>query len=204
LGDPLGLSARELSRWSDGLDIPGSGNPQLLTGHMYQLMPYVIGLSKLRRRAGSSSMRVGARIASVHPGLFSLSRAFVDRSLRARYDGYLRKIALLLSAAGIRFSYDPREPYPGTLLYELGYDDEFAAYAGRFAAYLRSRQVSKVITVDPHTWELLRDIYPRYVEGFEDKFEVLHYSELLGGLSLRTLPRTVAYHEPCHFVVRDD
>jgi hypothetical protein len=34
--------------------------------------------------------------------------------------------------------------------------------------------------------------------------EVLHYADLLGGLELRDLGISVAYHEPCHFAVRDE
>ncbi|MFP3401615.1 MAG: (Fe-S)-binding protein [Nitrososphaeria archaeon] len=56
--------------------------------------------------------------------------------------------------------------------------------------------------MDPHTYDLLAEVYPRYVEGFG--VEVLHYADLLGGLELRDLGISVAYHEPCHFAVRDE
>ncbi|MGC8969778.1 MAG: (Fe-S)-binding protein [Conexivisphaera sp.] len=206
LRDPLGLGEREVSRWSRGLGIPlpgdAPGRPLLLTGHMYQLMPRVVGLSRLRESLGAGPLRAFARAAIPFPRLLSASGAFADRRAAVAYDGYLRNIASLLRAAGAEFSYDPGEPYPGALLYELGHDEEFSGYARSFVEYLRSRGASRVIVVDPHTWDLLRSVYPRYVDGFD--VEVLHYTELLGGLELRRLPISAVYHEPCRFVVRDD
>ncbi|BBE42736.1 (Fe-S)-binding protein [Conexivisphaera calida] len=208
LEDPLGLGEREVSGWSEGLGIPSPeeapGRPILITGHMYQLMSYVVGLSGLRRSLGDGPLRAFARAAAVAPRLLSLSKMFVDRRAAAAYDGYLRNIASLLRAAGVDFSYDPHEPYPGTLLYELGHDEEFSRYARSFADYLRRSGASRVITVDPHTYDLLSSVYPRYVDGFDREFDILHYSELLGGLGLKDLGMAVAYHEPCHLVVRDE
>ena len=208
LGDPLGLGEHEVSRWSEGLGIPlpgeAPGRPLLITGHMYQLMSYVVGLSGLRESIGEGPLRAFAHAAAAAPRLLSLSKVFVDRRAAAAYEGYLRNMASLLRAAGVEFSYDPHEPYPGTLLYELGHDEEFSHYARSFADYLRRSGTQRVITVDPHTYDLLSSVYPRYVDGFDREFEVLHYSELLGGLRLRDLGMTVAYHEPCHLVVRDE
>ena len=207
LGDPLGLGPRELSRWAEGLGIPtpgdAPGRPLLVTGHMYQLAPYILGLSALRGSVGEGPLRAAARAASAAPRLLRLSALLVPRPAAAIYDGYLRNVALLLRAAGVEFSYDPREPYPGALIYELGRDDDFSSIARSFVGYLRGTGASRLIAVDPHTYDLLTRVYPRYVEGFEGEFEVLHYSELLGGLELRRLDLRVAYHEPCHLVVRD-
>ncbi len=204
LGDPLGLGRRELSRWSRGLGIPGPrdlpGRPILLTGHMYQLMPYVAGLSRLRARL-EGAMRAAASIAARVPRALSASALLAEARHAEVYDGYLRNIAALLRAAGVEFAYDPDEPYPGTLLHELGHDEEFADYARAFAGRLRRMGVGRVITVDPHTYDLLDRVYPRYVDGFD--VEVLHYSELLEGLELRRLDVSVALHEPCHLVLRD-
>ncbi|MFP3209538.1 MAG: (Fe-S)-binding protein [Nitrososphaeria archaeon] len=58
--------------------------------------------------------------------------------------------------------------------------------------------------MDPHTYDLLAAVYPKYVEGFGADVEVLHYTDLLGGLELKNLGISVAYHEPCHFAVRDE
>ena len=181
---------------------PGDGLPLLITGHMYQIMPYVVGLSGIRDRLGEGPLRALARVASRAPRILRLARPFADGRSVALYRGYLRNIASLLRAAGVEFAYDPLEPYPGTLLYELGHDAEFARYARAFADYLRGLGASRVITVDPHTRDLLAEVYPRYVEGFG--VEVLHYADLLGGLELRDLGISVAYHEPCHFAVRDE
>jgi len=78
LEDPLGLTEREISRWSDGLDIPhpspGDGRAILITGHMYQLMPYVVGLSGLRGSLSVRPLRAFARAAAQMPQLLRLAR----------------------------------------------------------------------------------------------------------------------------------
>ena len=59
-----------------------------------------------------------------------------------------------------------------------------------------------MITIDPHTYDLLKNEYPRYVEDFD--FEIVHYLELIGNLDFRDSGEGVTFQEPCHFSLRSD
>ncbi len=56
--------------------------------------------------------------------------------------------------------------------------------------------------VDPHTYDIMINEYPKYVPGFD--LEVVHYLDLLGSLDLKRGLGSVAYHEPCHLKRRLD
>jgi Fe-S oxidoreductase len=65
---------------------------------------------------------------------------------------------------------------------------------------LRGCEYRAIVTTDPHTFNALRNEYPR-----EDGVRVLHYTELLdeavreGRLRFsRRLPHRVTYHDPCY------
>ena len=41
-GDPLGMKGVYWTKWSEGLNLPRGGETVLLTGRMYQMLPYII------------------------------------------------------------------------------------------------------------------------------------------------------------------
>ena len=111
----------------------------------------------------------------------------------------LRNIALLLRQAGVEFGYLYGDDiYSGALTYDLGADAAVAAHARRVARVLREHGVRELITIDPHTTNMLRTVYPRLVEGFEVR--VRSYLEVLAERGLRAdapLSGDVVIHDFC-------
>ncbi len=198
--DPLGLR-EECTEWARGIRFEESGTI-LYTAHMYQLLPYIEGLKRLVTSMESLT-GIFAGIISSSPQLVKAVKVFVDRQLLKRTNTMLRNISALLRASGIRFSYlGANEPYPGTLLYDMGYVKEFSEYANRVYSMFNASGVKEIITIDPHTYDLLKNVYPKYVSGFNVK--VYHYLDLLnpGLFKSGDIRVKVTYHEPCHFVRR--
>jgi Fe-S oxidoreductase len=100
-------------------------------------------------------------------------------SARKRYDGYLRNIVRLLRAAGVTdFGYlYGLELYSGALVRDLGVDDVFEKHARKVYRMLEKQGVRRVITVDPHTTDMLKNVYPEIVPGYD--LEVKSYLEVL-------------------------
>ncbi len=199
--NPLG-TRKKSAGWSRGLEFDNDSDTLLYTGNMYQLMPYTGILNSSRKKLGHFIPEMLARIVARVPSLsfaFSLRR---DIHTEEVFNGSLRNIALLLKKAGLKFDYLGREePYPGTFLHDLGYTELFGEYAKTVTDIFRKRRIRRIITVDPHTYELLKYTYPEYVDDFD--FEVSYYLDMLDGLKLRKTDDEVVYHEPCHFVLRD-
>jgi Fe-S oxidoreductase len=90
----------------------------------------------------------------------------------------LRDIAGLLRDAGVKFGYlYEEELYAGALVHDEGMDEVFGNHARRVAERLKEQGVRRLITVDPHTTNMLRQVYPRYVKDFD--IEVKSYLEVL-------------------------
>lgn len=197
---PIGARA---SRWAEGLDIPLSGQTLLYTGQMYQLMAYSGAITAFMKRRGkrTAGMIVGGALR--FPGLMRLSLLLRDGQLLNEMNGYLRNIVHLLRKAGVEFSYmGKEEPYPGTLMFDLGFTSSMRSYAQFVTEEFRKRGVRRIITVDPHTHDILRNTYPTLVKDFD--FEVLHYTEMIGSLNFSKRGSRVTFHEPCHLTRRFD
>ena len=61
--------------------------------------------------------------------------------------------------------------------------------------------VTKIITVDPHTHDLLRNRYPEYVPDFH--IEVVYYTDLLN-LNYGKYREGITVQEPCHMVLHNN
>ncbi len=200
--NPLGIPASS-DNWAEGLKFDQGSTDVLYTGKMYQLMAYTGGLNRVRDMAGDHVSKLMAGIIANHPSVIRMSASQRDRSFQKQLNNSLRNIVKLLQAAGNHFSYPgPMEPYPGTFLYDLGYLAEFEEYANRVYGFLKEYGAKRIITVDPHTYDLMKHTYPEFVDGFD--LEVVFYADLLSGLNISKTDRTVVYHEPCHFVLRED
>jgi Fe-S oxidoreductase len=116
-----------------------------------------------------------------------------------QYNNILRNIAQLLQAAGVDFGYlYEEEMYSGALVHDEGVDDAFKLHAQRVYEVFRRNGVKTVITVDPHTTNMLRSVYPKYVEGY--KLEVESYLEKLAGENTkapRSLDLNITIHDSC-------
>ncbi|HEY3314955.1 MAG TPA: (Fe-S)-binding protein, partial [Bacillota bacterium] len=92
------------------------------------------------------------------------------------------------------------ELYSGALIYDLGVDEALKSHARKVYGVLKKHGVKNVITVDPHTTNMLRSVYPTVIEGYD--LEVKSYLEVLaerGTKPARTLAGEVVVHDSCVF-----
>jgi Fe-S oxidoreductase len=108
-----------------------------------------------------------------------------------------------LRKAGIDPAYlFEKEPYSGVLLYDLGMEDAVAPIARDVYRTLKSSGSQTVLTVDPHTTFMLRQIYPRYLSDFN--LVVRHYLDVLAGAGNifpetrpAGVPKKIVLHDSC-------
>jgi Fe-S oxidoreductase len=176
----LPLSAKAHTRWAKGLKIPRGGETILYTGQMYQLIPSIramaTSLSKFENSWVTRFFGLGRAINKV----INVSRFMAHplQSEQDKYDDMVRNIALLLQSASVEFGYLYEEDlYAGALAYDQGLDKVFEKQARLVAGIFKRRGVKRVITVDPHTTDMLRTAYPKVVDNFD--VEVKSYLEVL-------------------------
>ena len=200
-GSVFPMSARKSTRWAKGLDIPRGGETVLYTGAMYQLLPYIISMVRLLERVEDTFLaryvflgRFANRFVNLSGLAAHPSRAEVDK-----YDRMLQNVAGLLQQAGVQFGYLYEDDlYAGALAYDVGVDATLAAHAERVHATLRKHGVRKVITLDPHTTNMLRSVYPAILDGYD--IEVQSYLEVLSEADpapMRCIAEDVVIHDSC-------
>jgi Fe-S oxidoreductase len=118
---------------------------------------------------------------------------------RDRYNQLLKNIACLLQEAGVDFGYlYEKEMYSGALAFDQGADKAFVAHAEKLVEMFRKNGVKQVITVDPHTTNMLRSVFPKVIKGFD--LQVKPYLEVLaekGLVSKTQLESDVIVHDSC-------
>lgn len=197
--NPLGVREK-CAEWADDLKFESGTDTLLYTGNMYQLMAYSASMRHKRQRAGKTFTRMASRIASSSPWILRAGSRSYDPDVMNTMSRNLRNIVELLRKSGVKFGYlREEEPYPGTFIHDLGYFREFREYANRVTDIFRKGGYRKIITLDPHTFELLRDVYPKYVDHFD--FEVVYYLDLLDTGILKRTGDHIVFHEPCHLVL---
>ena len=180
-GSVLPLSKRSATGWARGLDLPRGGETILYTGHMYQMIPALEVMSAQMASLENSFMTrffgIGRLLNKfVNLSFFMSLTASSEKKLHS--DQILRDIVGLLRDAGVEFGYlYEDELYAGALVHDEGMDEVFGNHARRVAARLKKQGVRRLITVDPHTTNMLRQVYPRYVNDFD--IEVRSYLEVL-------------------------
>lgn len=200
-GSVLPIPARRATRWARELGLPRGGETVLYTGMMYQLIPYIELLVTLSSRLGDSPLArlsgLGRRANRVVNVLGLVARPSARE--RAEYDRIPANIARLLRSAGVEFGYLYEDDlYAGALAWDMGADEAVAAHARRVAAVFRAGGVREVITVDPHTTTMLRNVYPSLVDDFDVR--VRSYLEVLAECGLpaaASLPAEVVIHDSC-------
>jgi Fe-S oxidoreductase len=202
-GSVLPLSKRSATGWARGLDLPRGGETVLYTGHMYQMLPALEVMSAQMAAFENSSFMTRFF------GMGRLFNKFVNMSFfmsltasseKKRYSNQvLRDIAGLLREAGVKFGYlYEDELYAGALVHDEGMDEAFGDHARRVAARLKKQGVRRLITVDPHTTNMLRQVYPRYVKDFD--IEVRSYLEVLAQAhpaATKPVNGEVVVHDSC-------
>lgn len=199
--NPLGLK-KQSAKWSRDLEFDTSSKTLLYTGNMYQLMTYSKSMASLKSHLGDNRSEKMAKYFERHPKILTLSQLFSDKNTKLEMTSSLRNIYYLLKKSGVEFNYlGEREPYPGTFLYDLGYMEEFAKYAKEVTKLFRASGVERIITIDPHTFNVLKNNYPKFVHNFD--FEIVYYLDLIDLNLFEHKDEIISYHEPCYFSLRD-
>jgi Fe-S oxidoreductase len=173
---------------------------------MYQIIPYIGSLSRLQARVATSSLarfsalaRVANRVSRGY-GLALVARP--SREEREELDRVPGNVVRLLRGAGVDVGYLYEDDlYTGALAYDLGSDEVVASHARRIAAAFARHGVREVITIDPHTTNMLRSVYPKLVEGYDVR--VRSYLEVLaersGEARAAAAGPPVVVHDSCVF-----
>ncbi|MEA2030469.1 MAG: (Fe-S)-binding protein [candidate division Zixibacteria bacterium] len=196
------IPSKRATEWSKGLNIPEGGKTIIYTGSMYQLLPYMIAAVKNMGLVEDSFLGKFVFMGRFFNKMFNVS-AFVSMPKRAdvkRYKEIVHNIARLLKKAGVEFGYlYKKELYSGTLAYDLGVDDAFSMQAKRVYNLLKENGVSTVITVDPHTTNMMRSVYPTIIDGFD--IEVKSYLEVLAASDnlkpIHNVEKEITVHDSC-------
>jgi Fe-S oxidoreductase len=208
-GDPLGLKTPYWTGWTDGVDLPRQGPSLLFTARMYQMLPYVVQATAMAEKAAplvpALSVKAFAKMAEIVGAMAAEPilrlRARRARDLRHRAESALAGIVAALADAGVKPAYlYEGEPYSGVLLYDLGMEEAAAEVARGVYRTLKASGARTVVTVDPHTTFMLRQVYPRYIPGYD--LRVRHYLEVLAG-SNGVPPKTRAPGLPTRLVMHD-
>jgi len=123
-------------------------------------------------------------------------------SFHASCQGTTRTVARVFQAAGLDFGILMRgEQSAGNDVRRVGEEGLFEALAEKNLKTLGDCTYRRIVTTDPHTFNTLKNEYPKF--GFAG--EVQHYTTLLvelirsGRLVLRKpLSGRVTYHDPCY------
>jgi len=176
----LPISPKAATRWAKGLDIPKNGETVIYTGFMYQLVPYINATVKYAEKYGDSSLAKFTKLGRTLNKIVNLTSfmSFFSKIEETEYNEILRAIAQLLKSADVEFGYMYEdELYTGALLYDLGVDDSFKKHAEIVYNTIKKSGIKKLITVDPHTTNMLRSVYPKIISNFD--IEVISYLEVL-------------------------
>ncbi len=192
------------TRWAKGLGLKRGGDTILYTGQMYQMVPYLLALQRRQRGIPSKFYEKLIRIILLINPVINVSFlgtiGAVKREERDYYFGVLKKIVALLRANGLEPGYlYEKELYAGTLAHDLGLERVFKEHAIRLSEIFKKEGVKTIITVDPHSTDMFKRVYPKAVKGFD--FEVKSYLELLvekGAKGLKAKEdEEVVIHDSC-------
>ena len=204
--NPFGISNSQINTW--WREAPGftrrPGDALLLTGLMYQSIPYIEATTRYLKRLEGSRWADYLRFAPLSRYIpsFLVGRGFAlltSKAGKKQFNGILVSISRLLTKSGVDFFYHPEmDFYSGILLYDLGDQEGFVEHARSVARTLKLHGVHKIITVDPHTTYALKELYPKYAGV---SFEVQPYFALLrpNEVSRGNGRPPVAIHDPCFY-----
>ena len=109
----------------------------------------------------------------------------------------LRNIALLLESAGVKIGYlYEKELYAGALVHEQGMEDIFRAHAHTVYNRLKEYGIRRMITVDPHTTNVLRSVYPEIIEDFDAPSNLISKSPVVSSDIVAFLLSGILYAAP--------
>ena len=195
------LSSGKANAWAKGLGIPFGGETILYTGQMYQLIPAIDSMSAMMAKFEDSWITrffgIGRNLNRIANLSWFMSRG--SGKEQARYNSILRNIAVLLKTAGVEFGYlYGKELYSGALVYDEGLDDVFIEHARKVYRIFKENGVKRVITVDPHTTNMLKTVYPKIIDEYD--LDAKSYLEVLAEKDMKCvkpLPLELVIHDSC-------
>ena len=197
----LPISGKKATAWSHGLHIPVGGETVLYTGQMYQLTPAISSMAGQMARLSDSRITKLMKMGRVFNRIINLSwfMSHSDRKEQAVYNGVLRNVAYLLRTANVEFGYlYNKDLYTGALLYDQGVDDVFIEHAVRVYRILKEHGVKRLITVEPHTTNMFRSVYPSIIKDYD--LDVKNYLEVLAESNFKTaaaIEQDLVIHDSC-------
>jgi Fe-S oxidoreductase len=204
----LPISKKAATRWAIDLGIPRGGETVIYTGLMYQLTPYITGLVNALERMEGSFLLKFIKLGRLANKIINISKFFgrVNKQEITKYDKTLSTIARLLKKTGIDFGYlYADELYTGALIYDLGADEALDKHIIKVYKNLKKHNVKKVITVDPHTTNMLREVFPEKIKDFN--IEVKSYIEVLVENKIKPVKHindNVVLHDSCVYARYED
>jgi Fe-S oxidoreductase len=204
----LPISRRAATGWAKDLGISEGGDTVIYTGLMYQLTPFITGLVNALENLEGSFLLKFIKLGRFANKFINISKFFgrVDKEEIKRNNQTLYTIARLLQKADVDFGYlYDDELYTGALIYDLGVDEVFDRHAMKVCKILQENKVKRVITVDPHTTNMLREVYPARIKDFN--IEVKSYLEVLVEKDIKPVKQTngeVIIHDSCVYARYED
>lgn len=119
-----------------------------------------------------------------------------------RAQAVARSLVLLLNAAGVQYGFlGDDEPCCGEAVLNVGHKLYFQEVVQQAIGVFRNRGVARIVTISPHCYDVFRNHYPQFCEGFYP----LHYTQYLAQLVEegrirfeRPLECKVTFHDPCY------
>ncbi|WP_292319666.1 (Fe-S)-binding protein [Caldisphaera sp.] len=167
-------------KWALKYNFNREGKVVLYTGALYQLIPYIESLSLylMAMEKSDEGGYIALKFARSIPRDIINKLAQPDKKLISWSYNVLTSIANLLLKSKITFSYlYENDIYSGVLLYDMGDEEKFKIHINKVFKLLKQSNAEKIITVDPHTTYILKNVYPKYIDGFD--LEVNSYLELI-------------------------
>ncbi|MFP3300088.1 MAG: (Fe-S)-binding protein [Thermoplasmatales archaeon] len=191
--DPLNIG-KGSTLWSKGLKFNEQSEYLFYTARMYQLMPYNSAVAKMREKLGEGLLKKFSPTFSKLGFKGSLLKIFLEREKVKEFNNILLNIYKVLAESGVELRYlGEEEPYSGAMLLEFGFEKEFTSYANWLVNFFKSKNIKKIVTIDPHTYTLLKYQIKDYVNF---PFEVIFYLDLVNKKA--NFSGTVTIHQACH------
>ncbi|MFC1893023.1 (Fe-S)-binding protein [Chloroflexota bacterium] len=202
----LGARKGAGAKWAKDLNLPQEAKTIFFAGCGYQYNTALEAMTSLIRKMDKSP--IGAELPmgiARFQKKMGVDFAGVYRRLAVKdsdADGEpLRDAVRVLRNLGIEFGYlADDEPCCGGLLHHVGLQSEFAQNARRVYDELKSHGVERIIGIVPSCTYTLRDLVPKYIEGYD--LDVKHFLQvLLENIAPDRLrfpgEVRVVYHDPC-------
>jgi len=202
----LGSPKEAGATWAADLNLPKEAETVFFAGCGYQYSTGLESMLSLARNMDKSVVGTEVPMAMANfQKKLGLDLAGVYRKFRVKENKsegqVLRDAVSVLRKLDIEFGYlAADEPCCGGLLYYIGLQDDFAQNARKAYDQFKSRGVKRIISIVPSCTSTMRDLFPKYIDGYD--LEVKHFVEVvlenIQSIKLQ-FPQEVkvTYHDPC-------